>query len=333
MLCSNSVNMSKLSGYTLFLVASPFQCLCMMEAINYFNIDEYDVLVTYSDDYSLNKIDILLRKNHISYTKKKIAHLFYDIMPILFSRHRYYRNIFIGDFYFKHRLVLSYIFATFKAKIFYLDDGVQALQFFSFSPRKINYKIKIKIVLAFYELIRLFKFIKKPVFFTIFNVSSSKYRIIKNPFVLLKTQELEEPRGVYIIGTNSSVLEFKDYKYSEYLNALYNQISERFPEDSIYYCPHRRDQNLTQIFSQCKKLNIEIFNTTIAVEYDFVEKNINPKLIVGFTSNALYTLRMIYPNATVETVMYHLQSEASDKETQIIRSRMIEYGISTINVL
>lgn len=322
-------------GSTLFLVASPFQCLCMLEAINYFKIDDFDVLITYSNNYNIDKIDVLLKKNDISYTKKKVAHLFFDIIPFLFSKHRHYKNIFIGYLYSNAVFALANIFAVFKANIYILDDGIQALSFFSPYPRIIKYKSSIKLIMSFYKFIGIVKFVRRPIFFTIFNVSSSKYKIIKNPFILLRSREIEsrETNGIYIIGTNSSMLDFKYYSYEEYLNALYKYISHKFPGEIIYYCPHRADKNLKEIYALCDKLNIKIFDTKVSVEYDFIESFINPKLVIGFTSNALYTLHIIFPNSPIKTVMYNLKSEEYDRETQIIRNRMNDSGISTIKVL
>lgn len=320
-------------GSTLFLIGSPFQCLCMLEAIQHFNIIDYEVILTYSDDYSIKKVDTLLNEKKISYTKRNTTHIIYGVLPFLFSKHKHFKNIFIGDFYSENLIAIAYILALFRANIYFIDDGVQALSFFSPCNRKIRYKLKVKLVLYFYKLIGFVKLVRQPIFFTIYNVSSSKYKIIKNSFSLLRAKNIKEPKGIYIIGTNSSILDFKDHMYEDYIIALHQQIINRFNDEKIYYCPHRRDTNLKKIYSLCKLLNIEIFDTKVAIEYDFINNNINPKLIVGFTSNALYTLKLIFPNILIETVLYSLKNEDSDKETQIIVNRMIKSGISAIEVL
>lgn len=331
--------MSKDFGSTLFLVSTPFQCLCMLEAIKYFKIVNYDILVTYAsdvNDVNFNKIDTLLKKHKISFSKRKVAHLVFDVLPFLFSVHKHYRNIFIGFLYSTTSCAIANIYASINAYIYILDDGVQALSFFSPSPRIIKHKFMEKIVLFFYQIIGIVKFVKKPIFFTIYSVTSSKYQIINNPLILLKskTQNLKEPKsGIYIIGTNSSILNFKKYSYIEYLSALYRHIINKFPDEVIYYCPHRADKNIEQIYSLCYKLNIKIFDTKVSIEYDFIENRINPRLVIGFTSNALYTLRIIYPTTQINNVMYYLESEETDKEIQLIRNRMSISGISIIDVI
>lgn len=318
---------------TLFLVASPFQCLCMLEAINYFKIDNYDVIVTYSDSFNLEKVEALLCNYQIPYTFSNTAHIIYGVMPFVFSRHKRYRNFFIGDFNSYNDISIAYFLAKFNANIYFLDDGVQALSLFSPIKKKSRKKFKVNLVLTLYRIIAILKKIKNPVFFTIHNVFSSKYEIVKNPFTLLQSKVVGMPKGVFIIGTNSGVLKFKDSSYEEYLTGIQKQLKKRYPLDKILYCPHRRDPNLSHINSFCHKLNIGIFDTKISVEFDFIENNINPKYIVGFCSNALYTLHMIYPKAVVETLEFSLQSEEDDIENQVLTKRFVDSGISVLNVL
>lgn len=330
--------MTKDFGSTLFLVSTPFQCLCMLEAISYFKIDKYDILVTYAsnvNDVNYAKIEVLLKKNKVSYSKRKVAHLLFDVLPFLFSIHKHYKNIFIGYLYSTPSFAIANIFALINANIYILDDGVQALSFFSPSPRIIKEKLIVKVVLFFYKIIGVIKFVKRPIFFTIFDVTSSKYQIINNPLLLLKSKlkKIKEKKcGVYIIGTNSSILNFKNYSYLQYLSALNRHILKILPDEIIYYCPHRADKNLKEIYLLCDKLNIKIFDTKVSVEYDFIENNINPRLVIGFTSNALYTLHIMYPTTQISTVMYNLESEEADKEMQIIRNKMNRSGISIIEV-
>lgn len=320
-------------GSTLFLIGSPFQCLCMLEAIDHFDIVVYDVLILYNDLHSLDKIHILLSEKGIPYQKKKVAHLLYDVVPFILRSHNYYDNIFIGNFYSEQSIALANIYGKFRAKIYYLDDGVQALSYFSSRPRKIKNTFKVRGVIGFYRLIGVFKLIRKPIFFTIFDVKSDTYHIIRNTLSTLISKISAHSEGIYIIGTNSSILEFRDYNYIHYLKALYQYISFRYPNEKIYYCPHRRDTNLHEIYALCDTLNIEVFHTKVSVEIDFINEKVTPKYIFGFTSNALYTLKMLFPAAEIMTVMYHLTSYDADYETQIIRNEMLKSGISTVNII
>lgn len=325
--------MEKISKSNLFLVASPFQCICMIEAIKYFKIEKFDVLVPFSDEHSLDKIDYLLKVYNIQYDKRKVNHLIFDVAPLFFLKHKYYKNIFIGNLYSESSKSIAYIYGKFGCNLYYLDDGVQVLSFFSIYRRRIRYPFLVKVVIQSYKAISILKCIKRPAFFTIFNVKSTKHTIIRNPFNVLKPKSLGKAMGIYIIGTNSSLLRFRDYSYIDYLNALHNYVLLCYPGEKIFYCPHRRDEHFEEISLVCKELNINLFNTKISVEVDFIENKINPKCVIGFTSNALYTLRILYPNTEISTVAYHLQSKESNLETEIIRQRMSEIGIMTINIL
>ena len=83
----------------------------------------------------------------------------------------------------------------------------------------------------------------------------------------------------------------------------------------------------------CTEKSVELFDTEISVEYDFYSKNINPKAVIGFNSNALYTLHMLYPETACQTVYYRLQSNEIDRVNCELAAKMQEQGISIINVL
>jgi hypothetical protein len=321
----------RLSGETLFLVGSPFQCLCMFEAVDYFELDKFDVIVTYSDTYSLSNIDILLKKNKVSYKKLKNSHIIFDIIPIFFSLRKNYENIFIGDFNSDNDISIAYIYAKFRAKIYFLDDGLQILSYFS-TYKKNDQKIILKFIFNCYKLIAILKRINTPIFFTIFAVTSRKFNVIRNPLKRLTNVIKSKPIGIYIIGTNSSVLEFKENNYTNFLVSLFKMLQNRFPYDDIFYCPHRRDSNFDQIISLCKSFQIQIFQPKVAVEIDFIENNINPKYLVGFSSNALFTLRLVYPETTIETVLFKLQSEVLDNENKLVVEHLRKNNILPIHL-
>ena len=324
--------MAEIKGSTLFIVGSPFQCLCMLEAIDYFQIRDYDILVVYSDGMSLGKIKKLLEDKNLRYSVRHYAHIIKTVLPVIFSRHRHYKNVVLGD-YFGGYEALASIYAGLGCRIHYIDDGNQALEIFSDCSRKRYKSKKIAFVFALYNLLFRLKGGKEHIFFTIYPVETDRYEIVHNGFQHLKGATCGEKSGVYIIGTNSSALEFKDVTYDEMMRKLTENIKARFPGEKILYCPHRRDRNNEQVFALCSELGIDIYNTEVSVEYDFASKGFNPSLIVGFTSNALYALRMIYPESEIETVLYHLQDERADESTAVIVEGMKKVGIKAIDII
>ena len=325
-------------GSTLFVVESPFQCLCMLEAIAHFQIKEYAVLVIYGNDKdkSRENINSLLNECGILYSEYKMAHIIKDYIPLVLSKKKLFKrcfdNIFVGDFYNPMNEIVGKLFANREYNLYYLDDGVQALSLFSEKPRKRYESLKIHIVLRIYDILMIWKKCLSTSFFTIYNVKSDKVNIIHNDLSWLKKEASKVLKGVYIIGTNSSVVKFKDRNYYDYLNALLCYLKNKWPSESIYYCAHRRDNNNLENKKWCELNNVRYFESNISVEYDFTKSNINPMSIIGFTSNALNTLKALFPDSEVCTVFYHLLNEHSECETEIIRKKMCNSGVKLIKL-
>ena len=159
----------------------------------------------------------------------------------------------------------------------------------------------------------------------------TKLNMMKNSFNLLTSEtSYLAATGVYIIGTNSFVISFKDETYEELLIKLINNIKGRYPGAPIYYCPHRRDTN--NYSGLLKELGVNLFQTEISVEVDFVTKKINPLLIVGFASTALITLKMIYPSCSVESVRFNIEDEFTTKSIRSIENYYQANNIGIIKV-
>jgi hypothetical protein len=128
------------------------------------------------------------------------------------------------------------------------------------------------------------------------------------------------------------LLQFKDHSYQDLIIQLHKYLEQRFPLLSIYYCPHRRDTNNEATYALCRELSITIFDTEVSVEYDFPLKKINPILIIGFNSNALFTLKMIFPKSIIESVDYKLKSNLLNESTQLIQKVFKKKGIAIVDV-
>ena len=317
---------------TLFVVNSPFQCLCMFEAIKFFNITDYDVQIG-NDKFSSPKVKLLLDEKGIDYYQSNFSHLIYDVIPFLFSCHEHYDNIFLGYYYSAADVAASYIYSRFHAQLYFLDDGIQAYTILSDKPRVRYPKLWVKIAMAIYGIIKIVKLLPREKYFTIFDITSKRFEIIHNPFNTFRISDISDKKGVYIIGTNSSVMQFKGHEYKEYLGSLFEYCMAKYPGELVYYCPHRRDENNKEIFSWCKGKGLNIFDTKISVEYDFANLDIYPKAVIGFNSNALYTLKMLFHETEVSTVDFHLENKEREMESILIQTNLQKKGINIINLL
>lgn len=318
---------------TLFIISSPFQGLCMLEAIEHFKITEYDVLLwDIPEGRGAHQTKTLLKDKDIPYSTYKVRHAIFDLIPFVMRKHKHYKNIFIGNYSNITDEGIAAFYGSIKYRLFFLDDGTQALSIFSDNPRYRYGSKKWECWFKLYNALAWIKRKQKSTFFTIFDVTSNDFNIVKNDFRLLKNNVKTKRSGCYIIGTNSSVVKFKDFNYLNLLDLLLKKLKYLYPNEKIYYCPHRRDLNNGDISRWCNCQDVELVNTRVSVEYDFVMNDINPSCVVGFTSNALYTLKMLFPDIVISTVYYRCVNRCDDDETTIIRQGMNEKGIETLNL-
>lgn len=317
----------------LFIVGSPFQCLCMLEAVDFFKIEQYDVLIPEeSTGNNSAQLKALLGDMSIEYQTFKFHHAIWGLLPYVMRKHKYYKNIFLGNYYSPTYEALAVFFGKMRYNLFFIDDGTQALSLFSDRPRYRFSAKKWELYFRFIYGIGRLKGCGKHNFYTIFDVQSTRFNIIKNDFGRLKRDIYGNIKDIYVIGANSSVLKFQGSTYLQLMDRLLEYLHRCLPNQTLHYCPHRRDLNNKEIARWCLNNQVEWYETRVSVEYDFAMTGIYPIGIVGFTSNALYTLNMMYPESKVMTVQYHLESEFSDKETDIIRKEMNRKGIETIEI-
>lgn len=318
----------------LFLVQTPFQCLCMMEAIHHFCIEEYDVFVPKAGGL-LNEqmVNRLLEEQHIPYVSISADSWKGNVYKWLFKRHLKYKRVFVGYYYSHIERAMAVVMSCKGGQMLFLDDGTQALEVFSSKCRRLysDWKIALR-ALPFVFLGRI-KLLKKPIFFTIYDVNSRKYLIEKNTFSSFLNFSNQKPSGIYIIGANSSALHFSSYSYIQLLESLISKIKPKVAEEQVFYCPHRRDNNNSSLVDLFNNNEIQIFDTKVSVEYDFLTLHLYPKYIFGFTSNALFTLHKLFEKAQVFTVYYEIEPDSANRETSIIRSKLNEYGIDSIHVI
>ena len=319
-------------GKTLFIVNSPFQCLCMLEAIDYFNIKDFNVFQTADFENSSDSMNRLLSPLGISIEKKDFNHIVKSLPKHIFSKHNYYDTIFIGN-YMSYDFILAWIYGKIGANICYLDDGVQAIYICAKNFKRTYKNWKIKMVISIYRFFAFLKgMIKKSFFFTIYDVQTDKFTIIRNPFLILRNSIKKVSKGIYIVGTNSGILPITNHSYEEYLYTLISKVKNAFPGEIIYYCPHRRDKNNLVIFDFCRQQGVEIFNTQVSLEVDFISTGVVPKYIAGFGSNALITLRMLYKDTFIENIALDFDSETLTSIYKQTADYFRRYNIETIEL-
>ena len=325
-----------MKGDSLFIVNTPFLCLCMLEAIHHYNITDYDVVFKPDSVEANNQmVEGILNERGIRYSVVDMSQLSF-ILPHLFKRKKRYSKLFNGDYYGAGvaAYIYSIVYARCKARIVYFDDGTQTLELFCSQPKERVKTLKVRVFLRLFELLKHLKCLGKPYFYTIFDVNSKEFIIEKNTLSTLKTNnKVLERKGIYIIGTNidGSYYDREDCLFV--LKRLLERIQSVYDEE-IWYCPHRRNRDDKELLQILDQYNIKLFNTKVSVEYDFVKNRINPTYIAGFNSTALYTLKLIYPDSIVENVFQRqvIEDPSVTAYAEAYSDQLQKIGVKTINL-
>lgn len=284
---------------------SPFQVLCAIEYLRSNNIGDYTFyLLSFSDDDISEEISVnVLEFYNIDYKVCRYSKL-KDYFPLLKTELcNKYNYILCGNFFDAGQRMMASIIGSKRAVITFLDDGNQTINAIN---QRCYYITFDSVTNALRSLFSGFLFIKKRSllnnFFTFFKCENLRANILKNDFshVLINQKKIKEKNGIYIIGTNSrSLNRFLDKKNSveQYLARLIIYLRNKYPNQIIYYCPHRMDLSNKELNKLMEENGIPIMSTSFPVELNFLINDIIPFMVVGFYSMAMNTLYKLYPKS------------------------------------
>ena len=310
-----------------FIVSSPLQLLCAIEAEHEFEIKEKKYVLVLRPNWPRNEQLISMAKScsldyDIVYTDditiqaaKDHVGFFSDI-----NGGQKYNRIFVGDYYESFSNIIAYKYVCNGTIILYLDDGnasVSVLQGKSIIPRPQNLRKK----LHWWRSGR-FRYDKEKekisgfleangaicsnCFFTIFyNVKSKKFILYPNSFRYLREsfqENAESKKVVLVVGPIFSRIPEINHIEEEDMEAVFwaklLRLKLTYPNMPILYIPHGRDTN-QHIPAFCQLLGIEYVRISEAVEWFAIKNSIKSIAVFGQCSTALYTLKKLFPEAIV----------------------------------
>jgi len=311
---------------TAFIVDSPFQVLCAIEAIKEFVIDDYLLVLPIDGNERKEQMLQMVNDEHLVYqvipsydTDVILGDLFSNNGIYTSSLPKYFERIVIGDYFAFDQWALAYLYAKPNAVVFYMDDGsasIDLLQrrevkgepaywYLKYKWRKTDYlptmamrrrikdKWKEKNICA-YDCI-----------YTIYSdLNKNRFEIYPNDFSYLKARlsEVHSDKSIYVVGTYSiGYSQSMGISLRQYEGILWHKLSEirdANPDMNIVYIPHGRDDNsATRLF--CNALHIQYKRLDCAIEYYFVKEKVSPQMIYGFGSTALFSLKKMIPEVKV----------------------------------
>ena len=294
---------------TLFcLSGSPFQALCMIEAIQVFEITDYHVLLCLSENElpRQDQLITLLDKYHIAFEIESVNFRITKIerLKALFSKRNKYKIAFIGDCNNELLIFKAFRYVSDGGTLVYLDDGIASIQFFN-GMFQLNKKLR-----PYYELMSWIRNIDfDRYFYTVYeNLNDGRHIPIINHFRSLAQQQKSKStvRGIYIIGT--CIKDYCDFEcvpikqFTNTLHSLMHELRTQYPEEPVVYVPHGRETMMDEIKKMCHDEDVEMRCSEITVEMMLLEEKNYPKSVYGFTSSALYNIKKIFS----ETETYNI---------------------------
>lgn len=324
----------------IYIISSPLQALCAIEAKLKFNFYQNYFFITYLSEQLKSKSTIINVLNNfgINSYREIVLPKYYNYLKYLIINLRKsikYDYIFIGDYFNTSYYLLALIFKKRDSKLIFLDDGNSTIEAFIYKfkyakNRGISYYLRYLIT----KIICMPVFINSKTFFTIFsNTNTKHFSVIKNEFEIIKynllNNNVKNESGV-IIGSNFAEMGF--LKEEEYIKVLLDVIKKYPQTKNIYYFPHR-NENKDKLNNIMKLTNIIICENNSCIELEIVNKNINPKFIIGFGSTALYSLKILYPTSNIIGYIIKLRDDYLNVIYEEIWKEYIKKGINVFQLL
>lgn len=321
-------------GPALFIIGSPFQALCAIEAIKYFSIKDYTVIVSYF--YNENRQDqtyAILKLFDVDYTTlflNKRTSLTFALKCLIDKKK--YSIAFVGDFY----RVIASLFSVLSLKrnglLLYLDDGNSSIEIFKDELNPQKNKKSIKLIRNIVKKIILVKRIKDDVFFSLFSdIPNAKFQVIENTFEnignIFKGEQTENA-SLFIGAVINGFCEDNHIENCDFYRiqtALLKELKKEW--GNVIYIPHGRDKD-DHIKVICEELNVEYRVLDVCIELYLLQNKINPVTVCGFASSALFTIKRLFPASIVYNVQ--ILSSIPNPEYVEIDSYYQKHGIKSI---
>ncbi len=294
----------------LFFVESPLQLLNAVEAINFFSIESFKIILRLSgavrsDKQLLSILGLLgIEPKVVSIVKIKIEkRSIIDVLKMLFYCGRYI--FFKIDFVFIGNVESGFLKRVkkqfSKPQIIYLDDGTKTLT------------LRGESVINEMTLFSIFDMPYKSIYLNTYTVLKRKVK--KKSYVLQEAQ---------ILFLGQKLTELNILSKSKYVNIIKGFAKENFRK-SITYVTHR-GEDLTKLDEIRQIVNVDVVELDYPVElYAFYNKQV-PFRAVSFYSTALYTMKIIY-GIEAESIRIKVLDPVIQQNIDAVYSYFYENGI------
>ncbi len=290
---------------SLFIVQTPFQAMCAISTIRQLKIDDYSLSLHFQQtNERRNRQTIeLIRRYGLKYSVTEAKSV--KRIDLLYKHKGMYNRVFLGT----HLYHDGYYYALKETRkggnIVLLDDGVATI-----SLLKEGFKVsgRSSVYMAWYKTLAFTRNIKINNLFTVYkDILNPEWNIAFNN--ISKLRSFDRPtiiKDIYIIGTNNGGY-IDNYGVSEdnFRLSIHNclkKVRNDYPHEKIVYIPHGRDKT---VFAKdyCREFEIEYMPLELNVENYILSLDIIPRAVFGFTSSALYNLKVIFPESEIYNIV------------------------------
>lgn len=352
----------------LFIINYPLQLLNAIEAQKHFNTNNNVLVIFYYEGQQNNYkqlMELIKRFDYsklIIYEKKSMDFMISLIKEIQKEK---YIKVFTGFFSLNSRRLLA---NTTYNELYLVDDGVYSIAIHNqlYSNDTQGYKNYITTHLE-HEHTSIFKHISFYVynyyrkvylkllgynnemnsmnlnFYTIFDLPQYKDEvIIKNDYKFLtsyyanrdkitaRTKDINSSDTIYFLGQPLYRSLPIDYvQYLSYLRAIFLLYTQS--KKKLIYIPHRGEE---EIFENIEKLYpgfIEVHKLSQPFELYLLENDIPIKYLASFVSSALFTVKKLYPNITIDAFMFPINGEV-EKNVLLIHKMLKKNGANLLEI-
>lgn len=306
---------------TAFIIESPFQMLCVWEAIEEFEIQDFRIVLVLEKNNIRNEQTFsMLQERGMEYDLYYVEDMSHAVKTVPGQENRRYDRVMLGDYDDLRILCMCSRYAAVNAKVIFMDDGISSIMILKnlpyrhtpmFARLRTLLKGPIGLERERREIFHIWEnagINEYNFFYTIYSqINSERFAVYPNTLShLIKNSTHSAGSVILIVGTviddTAKELGIPSSLFEGLLWDKLVSVRNQYPEKTIIYIPHGRDYN-THIRQLCECLNIEYIRPKVSIEYFVVKQNLKVEAIFGNTSTALSTLRIMTNAPTTNWVI------------------------------
>lgn len=320
----------------LIVIVSPLQAICAVEAIKEYRLQEYKILLLKEGKRTAQVVSFLEERG-FEYEMIEFDHSYaqkiYKLRGLFMWQKIKYDYLFMGDLrLFTLRCYLSSYLKK-GGKIVFIDDGNYLLLILNNMPKQ-SFMFRLKETL--FSIFACLKRIDGRNLFTCFAddiPENNMWKVKCNELKYLQAPNKSMKNEVYVIGTVIDVycnyIGLSTNRMMQIHERLFEMIENKYEGAEIVYLPHGRDQN-TELMELCENRGVNYKSLDRAVELWIMGNTELPVAVYGFTSTALYTLHLLFPQIAIYNIFPEGHTCAGAEAYSYIGKLYLKHGIKLV---